>query len=55
MLPVIANENLADYIDVFCEEGFFSPEGNAADLRSGNAVRNEIKITRESIEQHWWR
>jgi imidazolonepropionase len=24
MLPVIANENLADYIDVFCEEGFFS-------------------------------
>ena len=25
MLPVIAKENLADYIDVFCEEGFFSP------------------------------
>lgn len=24
MLPVIAKENLADYIDVFCEEGFFS-------------------------------
>jgi len=24
MLPVIANEQLADYIDVFCEEGFFS-------------------------------
>lgn len=24
MLPVIANEGLADYIDVFCEEGFFS-------------------------------
>ncbi len=24
MLPVIAEENLADYIDVFCEEGFFS-------------------------------
>ncbi len=26
MLPVIAKENLADYIDVFCEKGFFSPE-----------------------------
>lgn len=25
MLPVIANENLADYIDAFCEKGFFSP------------------------------
>ena len=26
MLPVIAIENLADYIDVFCEEGFFNAE-----------------------------
>jgi imidazolonepropionase len=26
MLPVIAKEKLADYIDVFCEEGFFSAE-----------------------------
>jgi imidazolonepropionase len=26
MLPVIAKEKLADYIDVFCESGFFSPE-----------------------------
>ncbi len=25
MIPAIADENLADYIDVFCEEGFFSP------------------------------
>lgn len=25
MLPVIAQEKLADYIDVFCEHGFFSP------------------------------
>lgn len=25
MLPVIAAEKLAEYIDVFCEEGFFSP------------------------------
>ncbi|KIC93737.1 imidazolonepropionase [Flavihumibacter solisilvae] len=26
MLPVIAREQLADYIDVFCEHGFFSPQ-----------------------------
>ena len=26
MLPVIAAEALADYVDVFCEQGFFSPE-----------------------------
>jgi imidazolonepropionase len=26
MLPVIGKEKLADYIDVFCESGFFSPE-----------------------------
>ena len=26
MLPVISKEKLADYIDVFCEEGFFSPQ-----------------------------
>jgi len=26
MLPVISEEKLADYIDVFCEEGFFSAE-----------------------------
>ncbi|MBA2745912.1 MAG: imidazolonepropionase [Flavisolibacter sp.] len=26
MLPVIAREGLADFIDVFCEKGFFTPE-----------------------------
>ncbi|RXK62163.1 imidazolonepropionase [Lacibacter luteus] len=26
MLPVIADENLADFVDVFCEKGFFSVE-----------------------------
>ncbi len=26
MLPIIAKESLADYIDVFCETGFFSPQ-----------------------------
>ncbi|MBX2970723.1 MAG: imidazolonepropionase [Cyclobacteriaceae bacterium] len=26
MIPAVAKENLADYIDVFCEQGFFTPE-----------------------------
>jgi imidazolonepropionase len=26
MIPAVAEEALADYIDVFCEQGFFSPE-----------------------------
>lgn len=26
MLPIIANENLADFIDVFCDEGFYNVE-----------------------------
>ena len=26
MIPTVAEEKLADYIDVFCEQGFFTPE-----------------------------
>ena len=26
MIPAVAAENLADYIDVFCDKGFFTPE-----------------------------
>jgi imidazolonepropionase len=35
MLPVIAEEELADFIDVFCENGFFSPEETEAICRAG--------------------
>jgi imidazolonepropionase len=35
MLPVIAGEKLADYIDVFCETGFFSPEETEIICRAG--------------------
>lgn len=35
MLPVIAREQLADYIDVFCEKGFFSPEETETICRAG--------------------
>ncbi len=35
MLPAIAREKLADYIDVFCEQGFFSPEETMTVCRAG--------------------
>ena len=37
MLPVIAREKLADYIDVFCEDGFFSPAETELICRAGKA------------------
>jgi imidazolonepropionase len=35
MLPAIYKENLADYIDAFCEEGFFSTEETTAICKAG--------------------
>jgi imidazolonepropionase len=35
MLPVIAKEGLADYIDVFCEDGFFSADETDRLLKAG--------------------
>ncbi|MDJ1496744.1 imidazolonepropionase [Cytophagaceae bacterium DM2B3-1] len=35
MLPVIAEEQLADYIDVFCEQGFFSVQETEQILEAG--------------------
>ena len=35
MLPKIAEENLADYIDVFCERGFFTKEETERILKAG--------------------
>ncbi|MBC7887431.1 MAG: imidazolonepropionase [Ferruginibacter sp.] len=44
MLPVIASEKLADYIDVFCETGFFSPEETAIICRAGMAYGLKPKL-----------
>jgi len=35
MIPVIASEQLADYIDVFCDYGFFTPEDTGRILMAG--------------------
>jgi imidazolonepropionase len=44
MLPVIAREGLADYIDVFCEQGFFSPEETEEICRAGMAIGLKPRI-----------
>ena len=44
MLPVIAEEKLADYIDVFCETGFFSPEETETICRAGMSYGLKPKI-----------
>ena len=44
MLPVIATEKLADYIDVFCEQGFFSAEETATLCKAGAAYGLKPKL-----------
>ncbi len=44
MLPVIAAENLADYIDVFCEDGFFSPQEMEEVCNAGMAYGLQPKL-----------
>ncbi|HMU48056.1 MAG TPA: imidazolonepropionase [Chitinophagaceae bacterium] len=44
MLPAISQENLADYIDVFCETGFFSPEETEMICRAGMDIGLKPKI-----------
>lgn len=35
MIPAVVNEGLADFIDVFCEKGFFDPEESLVVLEAG--------------------
>jgi imidazolonepropionase len=44
MLPLIAKEKLADYIDVFCENGFFSPEETETICKAGISYGLKPKI-----------
>ncbi len=44
MLPVIAKEKLADYIDVFCENGFFSPAETETIVRAGQQYGLKPKL-----------
>ncbi len=35
MIPAVASQGLAEYVDVFCDEGFFTPEQTARILETG--------------------
>jgi imidazolonepropionase len=44
MIPAVANENLADYIDVFCEEGFFTMEETERIVEEGKKFGMKPRI-----------
>ncbi|MBB1284205.1 imidazolonepropionase [Flavisolibacter sp. BT320] len=44
MLPIIGREGLADYIDVFCEKGFFTPEETETLCRAGKEFGLKPKL-----------
>jgi imidazolonepropionase len=44
MLPEIASENLADYIDIFCEDGYFSVKDTRKILSAGKKYNLQGKI-----------
>ncbi len=44
MIPRVAEENLADYCDVFCEEGFFTPEETERIVEQGKKYGLRPKI-----------
>ncbi len=49
MLPAIANENLADFIDVFCEQNYFTAEETEAILKAGAAHGLTAKVHAEQL------
>ena len=44
MIPAVAAENLADYIDVFCEEGFFTPSETETLVEAGKRYGMKPRI-----------
>lgn len=49
MIPAVAAEGLADFIDVFCDEGFFTPEETSRILEAGARYGLRAKIHGEEL------
>lgn len=49
MIPAVAKENLAEYIDVFCDTGFFTPEETARILEAGAKYGMRGKIHADEL------
>lgn len=52
MLPAIAAEQLADYIDVFCEQNYFSYEETKSILEAGKKYGLVPKVHAEQMSHH---
>lgn len=50
MIPQVAYEDLADYIDVFCDKGFFSPEDTDRILNAGMKYGLRAKIHANELD-----
>lgn len=50
MLPKVVDEGLADYIDVFCDRGFFTPEQTNRILEAGSKVGLKAKIHANELD-----
>lgn len=50
MIPLVATEDLADYIDVFCDTGFFSPEDTDRILNAGMKYGLRAKIHANELD-----
>ena len=51
MIPAVANEGLADFIDVFCDEGFFTVEQTARMIEVGARYGMRPKIHANELAQ----
>lgn len=51
MLPAVAAEGVADYIDVFCDRGFFTPEQTARILEAGARYGLPPKIHANELDR----
>ena len=49
MIPAVAKENLAEYIDVFCDTGFFTPEETSRILEAGAKYGMRGKIHADEL------
>ncbi|RAS77163.1 imidazolonepropionase [Priestia endophytica] len=52
MIPIVAEENLAEFNDVFCEKGVFTPEQSKRILEAGKEYGLVPKIHADEIEPY---
>ena len=50
MIPMVAAEELADYVDVFCDRGFFTPEDTERILMQGMKYGLQAKIHANELD-----